>query len=98
MRDAGQGPEAEAASGREAAGWDAFILLLDDQRRHHPEHPMLVFSMRKDVAVEGPGTRLIAGHDHIPALARRDVQGIALPRLRLGPAVLVDDRHVHPLQ
>jgi hypothetical protein len=36
--------------------------------------------------------------DHDPALAGGDVQGVALPRLRLRPAVLVDHGHVHAVQ
>src|SRR5688572_13103056 len=63
----------------------SFIFLLDDQGSDHPKHPVLRLCMGKDVAVEGPGAGVIAVDDHVPALARSDVEGVTLPGSRLRP-------------
>ena len=56
-------------------------LLLDDERGHHPEHPVLALGVREDVAVEGPRAGLLALDDHVPALARVHPEGVAEERL-----------------
>ena len=48
--------------------------------------------------MEGPGARVVAVDDDVPPLARGDVQGVALPRVGEGPAVLGDDGLMHPVQ
>src|SRR6185437_7548326 len=53
--------------------------LGNDERRHHPEHPLAGLGVRQDVAVECPGARVVALHDYVPPLARRHVQGVATP-------------------
>src|SRR4051812_15083285 len=55
----------------------AIGLFLDDQGRHHAEHAMRRLCMRKNMAVECPRARVRAIHDHVPPLARGDVEGIA---------------------
>ena len=42
-------------------------LFLNDQCRHHPEHTVLRLGVRKDVAMERPGTRVVAVDDDVPA-------------------------------
>src|SRR6476469_6731646 len=64
------------------------ILLLHHQRRHHTEHPVVALGVGKDVAVEGPGARIVAVDDDVPPLARGDVDGVALPRRGHRPATL----------
>src|SRR6266496_6520897 len=71
---------------------------LDNQSGDHAEHSVIRFGMRKYVAVESPGAGVVAVHDHIPAFTGRDVQGVALPRSRLGPAILGDHSHVHAVK
>src|SRR5262249_43808075 len=44
-------------------------LRIDDQRGHHAEHPVLGFGVGKNVAVERPGSFVVAVHHHVPALA-----------------------------
>lgn len=52
-------------------------VLLDNQRGHHPKHPMRRFRVRQDVAVECPSAWLLAINDHVKALPGRDVQRVA---------------------
>jgi pyruvate/2-oxoacid:ferredoxin oxidoreductase beta subunit len=74
-------------------------LVLDDERRDHPEHAVLTLGMLEDVAVEGPRAGLGALDDDVPALARVDAQGVAR---ELGAAERVPvprhDPHGHPVQ
>src|SRR5688572_33421244 len=64
------------------------IKLFDDQGGDHPEHPVVRLCVGKDVAVKCQGAWIVAVHDHVPSLARGDVERIALPWSRLHPSIL----------
>src|SRR5689334_6622528 len=48
--------------------------------------------------MECPGTGVGGSDQHVPALARSDVEGVALPGCGLIPSILGDHGHVHPME
>src|SRR6266540_1507679 len=73
--------------------------LGDDERGHHPEHPVTPLRVREDVAVERPHTRLVAVDDDVPALAGVHSERVAgeggAPE---GIAIPSDHVHRRPVQ
>src|SRR5262245_15050744 len=55
---------------------------LDNQRRDHAKHAVRRLGVRQDVTVKGPNARFLAVHDHVVALAWRDVERVHQVRCR----------------
>src|SRR5204862_7547013 len=54
--------------------------------------------MRKNVAVESPGSWIVAVDDRVPPLAGRHVQRVAFPGRGLCPSILRNNGHVHAVK
>src|SRR5215212_9461412 len=71
---------------------------LHDESRNHAEHAVLRFSMRQDMAMEGPGTGIGSPDQDVPTLSRRDVECVAPPGGGLIPAIFCDHGHMHTVE
>src|SRR3954463_3053251 len=97
MRDS-PASEPRAAAPRRVIVVIARSPSLHDESGDHAKHPVIGFGVGKNVAMEGPRSRIVAVDDHVPPFAGRDVEGVAFPRGGHRPAVLGDDGHVHPVE